>query len=279
MEALQTWWEPLRRRYDAVLVEHLEIPGRLGDVASYALAGGKRVRPLMAEAMGEAVGARGGVMRVGVAVEYLHAASLLLDDLPTMDHARERRGAEPAHLRFSEADAMLAAIALVGRAYAVGLGDGQVGSSHRPGTARGLSETIVAMAAGQSLELSLDGAAAAGAIEQIHRSKTAALFVLVARLVATEVGLDEATSAMLARFAEAFGGAYQIGDDLQDADAPGEQRGNLARALGADAARERAAELLREAVTAIAPLGDAAARLVQCAEWLAESLAPVHGGR
>jgi hypothetical protein len=137
---------------------------------------------------------------------------------------------------------------------------------------RGISEAIVGMAGGQALELALVTDAGGDEIEAIHQRKTAALFVLVARLVSSAGGADVATATHLERFAAAFGAAYQIVDDLQDRDVEGEQRGNLARVLGAEPARARAQRRLQDGREAIEPLGMAAARLAQCTEWLAESL-------
>jgi farnesyl diphosphate synthase len=260
-----------------LLVERLGIDGRVGDVATYALAGGKRVRPLVAEAMGVAVSSpASAVTRVALAVEYLHAASLLLDDLPAMDRARERRGAVPAHVRFSEADATLASVALVARSYSAVLGDGDAAPLRGYAAVRELSDAIVVMAGGQCVELALSSGVTAEEIETIHQRKTASLFLLIARLVSAEGGVDAATEASLCRFATAFGGAFQIGDDLEDRDVEGEQRGNLACVSGPGAARARAHDLLREAREAIAPLGEASQRLAQCVDWLSESLAASH---
>jgi geranylgeranyl diphosphate synthase type II len=189
-----------------------------------------------------------------------------------MDHAVERRGVEPAHVRFSEADAILASMALVARSYAMTVREAADDPLRGQPMVSGISEAIVAMAGGQALELALEAGAAGDTIEAIHQRKTAALFVLVARLVSSAGSADAATATNLERFASAFGTAYQIVDDLQDRDVDGEQRGNLACALGPDAARERARDRLRDAREAIAPLGGAAARLTQCTDWLSESL-------
>jgi len=276
-DSLVAWWEKLRRRYDELVVERLAIDGHLGEIAEYALAGGKRVRPLLAEAIGEAVGApSSSVTRIALAVEYLHAASLLLDDLPVMDRARERRGGEPAHARFSVADAILTSIALVARSYRIVLGEAADDALRGRTMARGLSDAIVEMAGGQSLELALGAGATPAEIETIHQKKTAALFVLVARLVSTAGDADVTAAMSLAQFASAFGGAYQICDDLQDRDVDGEQGGNLACLLGPEPARAIAHARLRAAREAIAPLGVISVRLAQCVDWLSESLEAIH---
>ncbi|HEY3821003.1 MAG TPA: polyprenyl synthetase family protein [Polyangiaceae bacterium] len=273
---LVPWWEDTRRRYDGLVVERLGLRGRLGEVATYALAGGKRIRPLLAEAIGEALAAPSdAVTRVAIAVEYLHTASLLLDDLPAMDRARERRGVEPAHLRFSEADAILAAVTLVARSYAIMLGDREDDMGMRHSMAQRVSSTIVGMAGGQSLELAIDTEARRDDVESIHQRKTAALFALVARLISTATGADDSTMTSFVRFAEAFGAAYQIWDDLQDRGVEGEQRGNLACLVGADPARQMARAHLRGARDALGQLGTPSTLLSLCVEWLSESLEAV----
>lgn len=272
------WWEPLRRSYDELLLERLGFGGHLGEVAAYALQGGMRRRPMLAEAVGHALEApQADVARVAVAVEYFHAASLLLDDLPAMDHADTRRGMPAAHLRFSPADAILAAIALIARAYAVVLGEDADDAVRGRRMARLASEAIggAGMAAGQAEELALDTGPAPDVVEAIHGRKTATLFALVPQLISVAVDVTGPVSSALDRFATAFGAAYQIVDDLQDQDVAGEQRANLARTRGTDAARQRGLELLAEARAALAPLGPAATRLAQCTSWLEESLRAV----
>lgn len=272
------WWEPLRRSYDELVLERLGFSGRLEEVAGYALRGGMRRRPMLAEAVGHAIGApHADVTRIAVAVEYLHAASLLLDDLPTMDNADTRRGMPATHVRFSPADAMLAAIALIARAYALVLGEDTEDAACGRRRARLVSDAIggAGMAAGQAAELALDPGPTPEVVEAIHERKTAMLFSLVPRLIMEAVDMAGPVSTALDRFAASFGAAYQVVDDLRDMDVAGEQRANLACTLGAAAARQCGLDLLADARGALAPLGPAAARLGQCASWLEGSLRAV----
>src|ERR1019366_1756657 len=113
-------WRVLRERYALLLVDRLRLDDPLRAVAIHALQGGKRIRPMLAELLGRALGApQDAVADVAVAVEYLHTASVMLDDLPCMDDAVERREVPAAHVRFSEAEVILTAVALLSRSYAV----------------------------------------------------------------------------------------------------------------------------------------------------------------
>jgi geranylgeranyl diphosphate synthase type II len=113
-------WTAVRERYDRLLVERLDLDPPLDAVATYALAGGKRMRPLLAELVGAVVRAPGPVVTdIAIATEYLHTASMLLDDLRCMDDAAERRKVPVAHRKFSEAEAILTAVAILSAAYTV----------------------------------------------------------------------------------------------------------------------------------------------------------------
>jgi geranylgeranyl diphosphate synthase type II len=225
-------WRTLRERYDALVVERLDLDPPLRAVAEYALAGGKRFRPLLAELVGRVVGARPAVATdIALAVEYLHTASVLLDDLACMDDAAERRSAPAAHVRFSEADAILTAIALLSRAYAVLLG----APTGRPDVNVAMTTAACAtvgrsMAPGQAAELRSPPTDAVG-VQSIHARKTASLFALIARLPCIVADASAAEGATLGDFASDVGVAYQIADDLQDRGEPGE-RVNLARVVG-----------------------------------------------
>lgn len=263
-------WRALSERYDERLTEQLGLEGPLLQVASHALRGGKRLRPLLAELLGCALGAPApAVEAVAVAVEYLHTASMLLDDLPCMDDAAERRGRPTAHVEFSEAEAILAAVALVSRSYAILLT-----TPAADGRAMALlaSQTVAsAMALGQAVELGHGAASTPEAIARIHEQKTASLFVLVARLVAVAAGNDARQAERAARFATSLGCAYQIVDDIEDRDRPGEASANLARAVRLDRARIEAEARLLDAGQLAADI-DASGQLGALVAWLAQRL-------
>jgi geranylgeranyl diphosphate synthase type II len=259
-------WREVRERYGAILVDRLELDGPLRAVASHALAGGKRLRPMLAELLGRALGApHAAVMDVAVAIEYLHTGSVILDDMPCMDDAAERRGAPPAHALYSEAEAILAAVALVSRGYSVLL------LAPVPGAAAMalLATRTVAstMAPGQARELAGSATPSAESVERIHEQKTAALFVLLGRLVAQCAGASEEATQRVVAFTATLGHAYQIIDDIEDRNEPGEARANIALARTVEEARGSARGRLAEARRIIASL-DTAGELGSFIGWL-----------
>jgi farnesyl diphosphate synthase len=268
---MKVWWQEAQRRYDLLLVEQVAIDGPLRDVALYALTGGKRLRPILAEAIGEALAVPEDlVTRVALAVEYLHTASVLLDDLPAMDQASVRRGQPTAHLRYSEGEAILASMALMARAYAIVLATEDADRARSMGTLVSQAIGAAGMSGGQAEELVLEDHAQSLELEGIHARKTGALFSLIARLLAASAGPTHPDAEGTQRFAGRFAAAYQIADDLQDRDVRGEQRGNLACAMGVKGARYRALELLEEARRSAKELGARGARLEACTSWLEE---------
>ncbi len=240
-EDLTRQWETVRARYATTLVDRLSVNAPVGEVAVYALSGGKRLRPLLAELVGRVARAPfPAVTAVAVAVEYLHTASVLLDDLACMDGATQRRGAPPAHVRFSEAGAILASVALQSRAYALLL----EAPTARPeiNVAMALAACVAvggSMVTGQALELA-DAPADAESVHGIHDRKTGSLLALTSRLACRCGEADATLEAQLVAFATQVGSAYQALDDVADRAEPGERRANLARVTGVDRARSRA---------------------------------------
>jgi geranylgeranyl diphosphate synthase type II len=249
--ALALVWTTLRERYDGLLVQRLDLAPPLDAVASYALAGGKRTRPLLAELVGRVVRApRAVVTDIAIATEYLHAASMLLDDLKCMDDAAERRSMPTAHRKFSEAQAILTAVAMLSRAYAV-LIEAPTGRPQVNLVMTTAACTTVgrSMAPGQAAELERPPVDASG-VQAIHSRKTAALFTLVARLTCLVGEAGDEVGAELCDFATDVGMVYQIADDLQDRGVLGEARGNLAHVVGINAAARLAHERIQGARTA-----------------------------
>jgi geranylgeranyl pyrophosphate synthase len=263
-------WVALRDRYERLLVARLEIDPPLDEVAKYALAGGKRLRPMLVEQVGRVLRAPPAALTdVAIAVEYLHTASLLLDDLRCMDDASQRRNAPPAHVRFSEAEAILTAVSLLSRAYAVLLS-----TPAKPETNVAMAAAVAAtvsrsMAPGQAVELRTR-ATRADEAQAIHANKTASLFGLAARIACRCADAEGPVEERLVAFASALGLAFQIVDDLQDVADPGEARGNLARIEGTEGAAQRAREHLEHARAAARV--DPAGGLAALVDWLSAAL-------
>jgi geranylgeranyl pyrophosphate synthase len=268
---LAPYWGALRERYDVLVGDRLQLDPPLDEVARYALSGGKRVRPLLVELVGGVVDAPARVVEeVAVATEYLHTASTLLDDLSCMDDTRERRNAPAAHVRFSEAEAILTAVSLVSRAYALLL----EAPTGRPEANVAMATMACAtvgrsMAPGQAMELGR-APADAGSVQIVHGRKTASLFTLAARLACMCGNASPEVAERLADYATHLGAAYQIVDDVQDRGSPGEARANLARVLGADRSRV----LARDEMGSARPAADldATGRLGALLDWLGREL-------
>jgi geranylgeranyl diphosphate synthase type II len=203
-------------------------------------------------------------MAVAVAVEYVHAASLVLDDLPSMDDAQRRRGRPALHRAHGVATAELAAVALLARAFEVLAGAGGFSAASR---ARVLGELAVAVGAsgccaGQAADLAAEPAnVGLDDLEAIHAQKTGALFVAAVRGGALAGSAGERTLAGLTRYARNLGLAYQITDDLLDREGDAEamgkdtqrdgHRANFATILGADSSHRLVHELLDAALQAL----------------------------
>ena len=151
----------------------------------------------------------------------VHTASLILDDLPSMDDARSRRGRPACHVAHGEATAILAAFALLNRAYEIlaeGWTDGP-DATQRAGIARDLAAAVGldGMIAGQSEDLRLtERAIDFQTLEFIHSRKTGALFTCAAALGAAGTRASAAETAAVTAYAKNLGLAFQIVDDLID---------------------------------------------------------------
>jgi farnesyl diphosphate synthase len=259
-------------------------PERLHAAMRYAvLDGGKRVRPLLAYAAAEAAGgAPATADAAALAVEFVHAYSLVHDDLPCMDDDVLRRGKPTAHLAFDEATAMLAGDALQAEAFRV-----LAQAAHPPAVRAALIGELAqaigtaGMCGGQALDLAaVGGALSLAELERMHRMKTGALLTAAVRMGALAAQAPAALLAALDRYAQALGLAFQIVDDILDVQASSKQLGKTAgkdaaqnkptyvSLLGLDAARARAQALHAEALAALAGGGAAATRLRELADFI-----------
>ena len=207
-------------------------------------------------------------MAVAVAVEYVHAASLVLDDLPSMDDAGRRRGRPALHRVHGIATAELAAVALLARAFEIAAAAPEAPPVACARLAAELAAAVGASGccAGQAADLSADPAALAlDDLEAIHARKTGALFVAAVRGGAIAGGAGEKILGALTLYARNLGLAFQITDDLLDLEGDAERMGkdtgrdahraNFATVLGAASARLLVDELLEAARGALSPLG------------------------
>jgi geranylgeranyl diphosphate synthase type II len=250
-------------------------------MAYTTLAPSKQVRAVLALLCAELC--RGQAERAvpaAAAIEMVHAASLILDDLPSMDDAPLRRGRRANHLAFGEAVAILAAFGLLNLAY------GEIARAYEPAVASritGLLSDAVGPAGligGQALDLrAVDQQISFETLERIHRGKTGALFVAAAAAGAITAGAAAEPVAALAAYAKNLGLAFQIIDDLLDVAGDPALTGKVVRAdarkttfvsfSGVDGARQLAAELCQTADRSLAPFGARADRLRELSAFVA----------
>ena len=285
------WMRTAQQRVQRALESRLPTadldPRRLHEAMRYAvLGGGKRVRPLLAFAAGELTCAPSArVERVAVAVELIHAYSLVHDDLPCMDDDVLRRGRPTCHVRFDEATAMLAGDALQSEATLVIV---EAPLADDPARNAELLQWFAlscgsrGMAGGQAIDLAGIGQVFTLAeLERMHRLKTGAL-IRAAVLLGAGCGerLDAGQHEALARFADIAGLGFQVVDDILDVEASSQQLGKTAgkdavqrkptyvSILGLDAAKAKAARLREDARDAVAGFGERARRLSEIADFI-----------
>jgi len=205
-------------------------------------AGGKRFRPMLLLAVGEAFGATPEtLMRTACALEMIHAYSLIHDDLPSMDNDDLRRGRATCHIQFGEATAILAGDALQTLAFQTVAEDETLAASKRVGLLSEIAKasgTPGGMVAGQALDLAAESREVTGEeLERIHQHKTGALIRAAARCGAMIAGANENELAAITEYATNLGLLFQITDDLLDVTATAE---DLGKTPGKDARASKA---------------------------------------
>jgi geranylgeranyl pyrophosphate synthase len=184
-------------------------------------AGGKRFRPLLLLAVGETFGARPELLiDTACALEMIHTYSLVHDDLPSMDNDDLRRGRATCHVRFGEANAILAGDALQTLAFKTVAEDEKLPAAIRAALIAEISRaagTPAGMVAGQAADLEAESREVTAAeLEQIHRLKTGALIIAAAKCGAIIAGAAEVELARITDYAAQLGLLFQITDDLLD---------------------------------------------------------------
>ncbi len=279
---------------DALLQPHL-LPGektrpeRLLEAMRYgALGGGKRLRPFLVVETARLFGVEGeGVLRAACALEMIHCYSLIHDDLPAMDDDDLRRGRPTVHKAFDEATAILAGDGLLTYAFDV-IADAR---AHPEAKVRADLTLMLARAAGfggmvggQALDLEAEKSRTPHTKEFValmQSMKTGALLLFAVEAGARIGGADAKQTAALSRYGAALGAAFQVADDILDAEgdeqALGKRAGKdadrnkatLVAALGLEAARKRRDALADEAIRALEDggFGESAGVLAEAARF------------
>jgi farnesyl diphosphate synthase len=292
MTDFAAWTQACQARIENGLAEQLPpadiAPQRLHEAMRYAvLGGGKRVRPLLAFAAGEVTGADvERVQHAAAAVELIHAYSLVHDDMPAMDDDALRRGKPTVHVEFDEATALLVGDALQSLAFDVLAAQplaNDASTQLRMVQLLAQAAGSRGMAGGQAIDLASVGKPLdLTELEFMHIHKTGAL-IRASVLLGAQCGrLDEATEAALDHYAKCIGLAFQVVDDVLDAEAPTATLGKTAgkdaadnkptyvSLLGTARARELALELRADAHKSLTELGAPAERLRQLADFVVE---------
>ena len=286
---LKAEWEKRRALVEEGLVRELRtdeaFDARLAESMEYSLtAGGKRLRPILLMAAADAAGGRGeDYLTSACAVEMIHTYSLIHDDLPAMDDDDYRRGKLTNHKVYGAGLATLAGDALLTMAFELLARQQGVPAETMLRVVREISEAAGAngMVGGQALDLASEGKRIdMDTLRRMHMAKTGALFRASVRSGAILGGADEAQLAALTEYAEAFGLAFQITDDILDVTG---DAAAIGKPVGSDernhkstyvtlTSLEEAKRLAREAADraheALAPLGGNAAFLDELAEYL-----------
>lgn len=200
------------------------------------LGGGKRLRALLALALCHDLNTKemenGGTNKAhscAVAIETLHAASLVHDDLPSLDNDDLRRGKPSCHKAFNEATAVLVGDALVGAAMLCVLGDETLPTDLRARASRVLSRVWRDLCVGQQLDLRMDAASDLASRAEMIRLKTGYLFGAAASCGAICAGARDGDIVTYFNWGVRVGECFQALDDLDDGDRPEEQRADIQR--------------------------------------------------
>lgn len=243
MADLAGWRERADAALQRVLPDPSSPPQRLHAAMRHAvLLGGKRMRPMLAYATGALFDVREDVLDApAVAVELIHAYSLVHDDLPAMDDDALRRGQPTVHVAFDEATAILAGDALQSLAFEV-LAGTAVADATRVELLRTLAiaSGAAGMCGGQALDLAATGNGASLSVSQLetlHSLKTGALIRAAVRMGALCGGASSEELARLDRYADALGLAFQVRDDLLDIEG---DSATLGKTAGKDVAQDKA---------------------------------------
>lgn len=251
------------------------------------MAGGKRLRPVLALAVTELLGGdEKDILPYACAIEMIHTYSLIHDDLPAMDNDDYRRGIPTNHKVFGEAVAVLAGDALLNRGFEVMLrhtlakGD-RLAQRLRAMDAIAEAAGMKGMIGGQVVDLESESRTiSAETLEYMHRSKTGALIKAPVLSAAILCGADSREYEALEEYASCIGLAFQIKDDIMDVKGSFEDMG---KAVGSDAANEKStfitiygmdesekmlAATVKKAIDALDIFGERAAFLKELAEYI-----------
>lgn len=246
----------------------------LRESINYTLfSGGKRIRPIFCFIVGELFDVpREKLSSLACALEMIHTASLIMDDLPHMDSARMRRSKPANHLVYGQDVASLASVALLTRAYEVVMADDGLEAPTKVEVVRHLVDTVGmnGMVGGQFVDLKFSGPDMGhDTLDYIHIHKTASLFIATGLTAAVVGNASEAQMQAIDSYAKNLGFAFQVLDDLMDLQSSSEEagkstqidRGSFARLYGAEKSRQVIQEHTDKALESVNIFGEKSTKL------------------
>ncbi|MFM8440806.1 MAG: polyprenyl synthetase family protein [Acidobacteriota bacterium] len=285
MSRLAEYFETVCREVDGVLETLLpQDPSEnlYAAVRWSLLGGGKRFRPILLCAVGEAFAcSRDKLLRSAAAFEMVHTYSLIHDDLPAMDDDDLRRGRATCHVKFDEATAILAGDVLHALAFGAIAEDAALAPNIRLKVMSELAAASVRMAEGQQMDLEAEGQPAeVERLEQIHTFKTGAMIESSARVGAIVAGVSDQEIKTVSAYASNLGLLFQVTDDLIDVTESTETLGKTAgkdeasqkatfpSLYGIDRTKELASEIHRKAVQSASRINGDASLLIELADLI-----------
>jgi farnesyl diphosphate synthase len=285
-QVLQSISESLFEKMDALLPEVIEGPqGRLNEAMRYsALSEGKRLRPFLTVTTANLFGvSKSSSLQLAAAIEFVHTYSLIHDDLPAMDDDDMRRGKPSCHKQFDEATAILAGDSLLTLAFEI-LADRSTHTSHsvRCELVKSLAKAAggAGMVGGQMVDLDSDKREMSiNEIINLQRLKTGELFAVSCEGGAILGNAPENLRKLLKGYAHDIGLAFQITDDLLDANAndnsqdhkridKSSKKATFVSAMGASKAKEQARILADQAIGHLQVFGKKADLLRDLASYI-----------
>ncbi|WP_027397064.1 polyprenyl synthetase family protein [Anaerovibrio lipolyticus] len=287
----KTQWNERIKLIEKALVEELQedkaLDPTLCESMKYSLtAGGKRLRPILVMAAADAIGAKGtDFIHIACAIEMIHTYSLIHDDLPAMDNDDYRRGKLTNHKVYGDGMAILAGDALLTQAFEVMLRQDNLPADVLLNVVREMSIGAGpnGMVGGQAIDLEAEGKQKSLSLEELkkmHAGKTGALFRAAIRSGAIVAGASDEELAALTTYADCFGLAFQITDDILDVigdeavigkPVGSDERNDKSTYVSLtslDEAKKLAADTVAEAVDALEIFGDKATFLRELVEYL-----------
>ena len=273
-------------RLQTLLPDQSRRTSKLSDAARYSLLGsGKRFRPMITVATTMALGGNEThAVDPACAIEMIHTASLIIDDLPSMDDAQMRRGRPANHVQYGEDIATLAAIAILSQSFGVIARAPELSNETRIKITDVLSTTVglEGLASGQALDLEVDANGnSMSHLETMQEQKTGSLFVAATEIGALVAGAGDEKLSLVREFGRRLGLAFQILDDLLDVQSDEIHTGKdvhqdidkatFPSLLGLQDAEKRAVHEVESAMAAVSSLGGSTRTFARMAHMMLAS--------